>query len=56
MVRTSGLVLVTTTLKVKLPPGGGPARGVAVLSTWMIGRGVTTDASSGAPHGLVAAG
>ena len=47
---------MTTTLKVKSPPGAVRLGGVAVLSTWMIGRGFTTDASPGAPHGLVAAG
>ena len=56
MVRTSGLVLVTTTLKVKSPPGAVLLGGVAVLSTTMIGRAVTTVVSLGAPQGLVAAG
>ena len=31
------LVLVTTTVKVKVPPGAGRVRGLAVLSTAMTG-------------------
>ena len=59
MVRTSGLELVTTTLKVKSPPGAVRVGGVAVLSTTMIGTGVSvTTASSesltSVPPGLVA--
>ncbi len=38
IVTGSELRLVTTTLKVKVPPGSGRDAGVAVLSTEMIGR------------------
>ena len=37
MVTASGPMLVTTTLKVKVPPGSVRTSGVAVLSTWMAG-------------------
>ena len=37
MVREFGPVLVTTTSKVKAPPGAGRVRGVALLSTRMAG-------------------
>ena len=45
--RTSVEVLVTTTLKVKSPPGAVRVSGVAVLSTAMVGAAVRlTTASS----------
>ena len=52
-------VLVTTTLKVKSPPGAVRLGGVAVLSTWITGTGVRlTTASSlsvtSTPAGFVA--
>src|SRR5947199_248935 len=40
MVRTSLLGLVTTTVKVKSPPGSGRLRGLAVLATAITGAGV----------------
>ena len=60
MVTASEPMLVTTTLKVKAPPGSGRLEGVAVLSTWTAGTTsvMKTTASSlsvtSTPAGLVA--
>ena len=59
MVRTSGLVLVTTTLKVKSPPGAGGSAGWPSCPPRWSGTGVSvTTASSvsvtSVPPGLVA--
>ena len=48
IVTDSRLTLVTTTLKVKVPPGSGRVAGEAVLSTTMVGTRLVmaTTASS----------